>query len=69
MSISAMRNSKRKNRRSGYAQERDEVLYNDTQLTNVEKVNILLSENADNLLLPFLDEGSSLKLSQGKCFT
>ena len=68
MSISAMRNSKRKNKRSSYAQSQEESLYNDTQLTDSEKVSILLSENAETLLLPYLDEAGSKKLSCGKYF-
>ena len=38
------------------AQSQEDSLYNDTQLTNSEKVQIILTENADNLLLPYLDE-------------
>ena len=57
MSISAMRSSKLKsNKRSKQQQQQEELFINDENFSNSEKVYILLTENADKLLMPFLNE-------------
>ena len=68
MSISGMRSSKLKsnNRRTEQKQQQEELFFNDEQFSNSEKVYILLTENADKLLMPFLEEQDQSKLAQGK---
>jgi len=44
------------NRRSDLQQRQEELFFNDEAFTNSEKVYILLTENADKWLMPFLEE-------------